>query len=287
MASFLGLGTANLLVGEATARGVRVGDRVVALATAPTADAPARERVQVLFRPEDLALEASADALGCPALGRATVESRSFVGPVERLRLRLEMPGVRAIAPPVPFGADYILVEASRSQHHTRRLPLAPGDEVWVGIRRLHALTHPGLALLAATHTVGQRDAALELAGDLARLAQARLTVLACGAAAARGEEAAQPARERLPGAGNRVDWRADSRALDLAVADDVARHAVDLILGGPAAAAASHVGSALGAGEATRALWAPAGEPGAVGAGAPPSATDPPLERPDLRRRW
>jgi|CXWL01.1.fsa_nt_gi sulfate transport system ATP-binding protein len=273
VASFLG--TANLLVGEATARGVRVGDRELALATAPTAEAPNRERVQVLFRPEDLALEATPEALGCPTLGKATVESRSFVGPVERLRLRLEMPGVRAIAPPVPFGADTILVEASRSQHHTRRLPLLPGSEVWVGIRRLHALTHPGLALLAATHTVDQRDAALELAGDLARLAQARLTVLACGPAAAHGEEAAQPARERLPGAGNRVDWRADSRALDLAVADDVARHAVDLvILGGPATTAASHVGAALGAGEAN-VLWVPTGGE-SRGSGSPVAATTP-----------
>jgi hypothetical protein len=32
---------------------------------------------------------------------------------------------------PAPFGEDFIVVEASRSQHQARRYPLHPGDEAW------------------------------------------------------------------------------------------------------------------------------------------------------------
>src|SRR4051794_16872093 len=140
------LGTANLLVGEATPEGVRLGPVQLPLST--RAEAGTR-RVQVLFRPEDVAVRDAAESLACPSLGRAVVEQRSFVGSFERLRLRLPpIPGVRAIAPPVPFGRDEIWVEATRSQDLARRFPLRPGDSTFVGVQRVHALVHPGLRFL-------------------------------------------------------------------------------------------------------------------------------------------
>ena len=85
-------------------------------------------------------------------LGQAVVEQRSFVGSFERLRLRLPpLPGVRAIAPPVPFGSDEVWIEATRSQDQARRFPLRPGDTTWVGVQRVHALVHPGLRFLLLT----------------------------------------------------------------------------------------------------------------------------------------
>ncbi|HET7177693.1 MAG TPA: ATP-binding cassette domain-containing protein, partial [Solirubrobacterales bacterium] len=195
------LGTANLLVGEVTARGVRVGPLEFPLATQGEPPSDPR-RVQVLFRPEDVAIRATRDELGNPLLGRGVVQETSFLGSVERLRLRLPaLPGARPIAPAAPFGGDFLLVEASRSQYQSRREPLAPGDEVWVGVRRMHALVHPGLSLLLAIDGSPESRAAVALAGQIARLAHARVAVVACGAGRGAGagvEGVLQEAKESL-----------------------------------------------------------------------------------------
>jgi sulfate transport system ATP-binding protein len=111
------LGAANLLVGEATRGAVRVGTLDLPLATEEATGVMSR-RVQALFRPEDVALEEDRSALTVPVLGEGVVEQASFAGAQERLLLRLPaMPRVRTLAPPVPFGSDYFLVEASRTPH--------------------------------------------------------------------------------------------------------------------------------------------------------------------------
>jgi sulfate transport system ATP-binding protein len=175
------LGTANLLVGECAAGGVRLGPVEFPLTTrAEVADSS--RRVQVLFRPEDVALRGSAEALSCPSLGEAVVEQRAFVGSFEKLRLRLPpLPGVRAIAPPVPFGHDGVWIEAARSQDQARRFPLQPGDTTWVGVQRVHALVHPGMKFLLAS------DAGL--GRELAHLAHAQEIVFD-GSPGEEGEEA-------------------------------------------------------------------------------------------------
>jgi sulfate transport system ATP-binding protein len=163
------LGTANLMVGECAAGGVRLGPVEFPLTTRAevATGAGAARRVQVLFRPEDVALRGSSDALSCPSLGEAVVEQRAFVGSFEKLRLRLPpLPGVRAIAPPVPFGHDGVWIEAARSQDQARRFPLQPGDTTWVGVQRVHALVHPGMKFLRASEGA--------LGRELARLAHAQ-----------------------------------------------------------------------------------------------------------------
>jgi len=137
-------------------------------------------RVQVLFRPEDVALAAAEGELAGPALGHAEIEQTTFIGSFERLRLRLPaIAGVRPIAPEPPYGSDAILVEVTRSQDQARRFPLAPGDRAWVGVRRIHALAHPGLSFLLLTDGSPAAQAAVELGGQIARMAHARTTILA------------------------------------------------------------------------------------------------------------
>ena len=132
VATFLGM--ANLLVGQCTADGVHLGKLHFPLATEAAQIGDAR-RVQVLFRPEDVALAAAATDLQDPPLGQAEVEQTTFVGSVERLRLRLPaLPGVQAIAPAVPFGSSTMLIDAMRSQDQARRFPLRMGDRPWIGI---------------------------------------------------------------------------------------------------------------------------------------------------------
>ncbi|HEV7129042.1 MAG TPA: ATP-binding cassette domain-containing protein [Ktedonobacterales bacterium] len=175
------LGSANLLLGTASASGIELGTARFPLHTqAEPPETP--RRVQVLFRPEDVALAASVDALSGTALGAGTVERIAFTGAYERLLLRLPaLASVRPIAPPVPFGHDSLYVEATRSQDQSRRFPLQTGDAAWVGVLRIHALAHPGLRfLLVATEGSGSQPG-LDFGGPLARLSSARVTVLGVG----------------------------------------------------------------------------------------------------------
>ncbi|MEP7010750.1 MAG: ATP-binding cassette domain-containing protein [Acidobacteriota bacterium] len=260
------LGSANLMVGESTRAGVRLGPVEFPLATeggrAAGGDGGFEpRRVQVLFRPEDVAVKESEEALGYPLLGKAIVEQTSLVGAAERLRLRLPpLAGVRPIAPDVPFGSEHVLIDAVRSQHQAYRYPLRPGDPAWVGVRRIHALVHPGLSLLLATDGSPAARTATDLGGRIARMAHARVTVLASAAESDSGrgakraaggfEERLQEEKERLGSGLASVEAFASPLLLATAVADQVERRPVDLVvLGLPARGAVEQAERALAAG--------------------------------------
>jgi sulfate transport system ATP-binding protein len=115
------LGAANLMVGQSTARGLSLGPVEIRLRTEAAAD-DGRRRVEVLFRPEDVEVAPTKDELTSLPLSSAVVLQTTYLGSFERLRLQLpRLAGVRGVAPPAPFGADYLWVDASRSQHESRR----------------------------------------------------------------------------------------------------------------------------------------------------------------------
>jgi sulfate transport system ATP-binding protein len=243
------LGTANLIVGEASAAGVRVGPLHFPLSTQANQTNSSR-RVQVLFRPEDVAVKDSPEALSWPLLGKAVVEQSAFIGPYERLRLRLpKIAGLRPIAPAVPFGGDFLLIEASRSQHQARRFPLHPGDDAWVGVRRIHALAHPGLSFLMTTDGSVAAQAALAWGGALAQRAHARVSILAHS-----GEEAQnqiQGFREQFGSGLAALETRSTNQPLTEALAEEAERRDYDLIvLGMPAAKDLELADRLLAAGE-------------------------------------
>jgi sulfate transport system ATP-binding protein len=222
------LGTANLMVGEATAQGVQLGPVHFPLGTrAEPADSG--RRVQVLFRPEDVTVRDSAAEVSCPLLGQAVVDQRSFVGSFERLRLRLPpLPGVRTIAPAVPFGRDEVWIEATRPQDQARRFPLRPGDATWVGVQRVHALVHPGLRFLLLADGSACSRPALALGGELARRSQARVAVLG---RATLGESTLQEAKEWLGTGIAAVEARLSGEPPAEAVAEEVSRRPCDLVI--------------------------------------------------------
>jgi ABC-type Fe3+/spermidine/putrescine transport system ATPase subunit len=238
------LGTANLLVGRSAGQNVQLGPVSIPLASRSfetSADSavqvmPAKEepRVQVLFRPEHVALAADVSQLAAPELGQGKVEQIVFSGSFERLRLRLPpLPGVRPIAPPVAFGDDTILVEATRQQDEMERLPLQPGDSVWVGVRQIHALAHPGLQFLILTDDSPKAQAALALGGQLTRLAQARAVVLGCGLAGEARQSHLQRAKEIMGSGLAALDARATGDPPALAVARETERQPCDLVIMG------------------------------------------------------
>ncbi len=225
------LGTANLMVGQATSSGVQLGPIHFPLSTQP-GHVDHTQRVQVLFRTEDVALAPSAETLGCPQLGRGEVESTTFAGSFEKLRLRLPpLPGVRPIHPPVAFGGRSILVEATRSQDLTHRYPLRPGDKAWVGVRRIHALVHPGLSFLMLTDGSPRAQAALEVGGQIARMAHARVMILGYGMEEAALQQHLQSEKEKLGSGLASVEVRSAPDSPEDAIVREAERQPFDLVI--------------------------------------------------------
>jgi len=225
------LGTANLLVGRSHNGSVFVGP-VQFPSTGEMLQTDDGGRVQVLFRPEDVALAPDTASLECPSLGQAEVEEISFGGSVERLRLCLPaIPGVRAISPPVAFGSASIRVDATRSPDQAARFPLAPGQKAWVGVRRIHTLAHPGLSFLIVTDGSLRAQAAIDLGAQIARLAHARVTLLGCGGSRADMKTHLQEARKQMGSGFASIHVWASEDSPAQAVAQLVERQPHDLVI--------------------------------------------------------
>ena len=180
--------------------GVRLGPLRLPLGTTAAQGATAR-RVQVLIRPENTVLARSAKDLDVPTPVRAWwTRSRSAdrsSGYVCGFRHCLECGRSRrrrrSALPTCRRGAAI--------RGCCRAAPLSPGDRAWVGVRRFHALTHPGLRMLLAVDGTPDSAAVLDVGGTIARLAHARTTVLAYGSSSEQRERVLQAAREQI-GAG-------------------------------------------------------------------------------------
>lgn len=231
VASFLG--TANILLGQTDGEKIRIGPHVFGL-TKEAVRFSNDGRVQVLFRPEDLALASSEEELNCTPLGEGVVTSLGFNGPAERIRIELAaIPGVRAIAPTVPFGSQNIMIEASRPPEQAAALPLAVKDKAWVGIRRLHALTHPGLNFLVVTDGSLRSQSAIDLGGYLAKMSHARLTLLGVGQDENLLEAYLQEARKQIGNGMASVQVRTDRTSIPNAIAKAIEQNPVDLVIVG------------------------------------------------------
>lgn len=231
VASFLG--TANILLGESDGEHVRIGKNIFPLSR-ETARLTSDDRVQVLFRPEDVSLAAKSTEVEGVALAEGKVVETGFSGPTERLRLELPpIPGVRAIAPAVPFGNKNIVVEVSRSPEQNQALPLKPGKKAWVGIRRLHALSHPGLHFVLLTDGSARSQAALTTGGHLARLAHARVTLLGHGAREDKLKKHLQEARKQIGSGMAFMETHASTQSPGVAVTRLTLERPADLVVVG------------------------------------------------------
>jgi len=137
------LGAANLLLGYRSRQGLRF--------TEPNgadggSDAPPQEFVAVL-RPEEVELAATAPDVKSTPVGQATVEEVIFGGSVERLRVRMTDGGSVATAAPASAQTSAqepgTLLEVTRTLPEKRVLPVALGQRVAVGARRVHVLPTP------------------------------------------------------------------------------------------------------------------------------------------------
>jgi sulfate/thiosulfate transport system ATP-binding protein len=184
-ATFLGAGT--VLVGRASAGQAQFGPLSLAIPD----DSPHEEasRVQLLFRPEHVALSADRPPPDVPLVGKGAIIEQSFTGPLRRVRLRLpRLAGTRQISPPPPFGEEGLLVDAAFSSEAA-----LDGQEMWVGLRSWTILDKPDPHLLVCDPGDGPA-AQLALTRLLADRLQARTTVLAV----AEDPDQAEPLRAKL-----------------------------------------------------------------------------------------
>ncbi|MFO1356697.1 MAG: ABC transporter ATP-binding protein [Gammaproteobacteria bacterium] len=210
------LGAANLLLGEATAPGVRLGRAVVYQARPARNDAVAGSEVVTVVRPEDIEVTRQRHALASSCMGEGVVAEAAFGGGGERLLVQVHaaanlQPATRqepGLHPGLPSGA--CLLEVTRTAAESMALPLAAGDAVAVGLRRLHVLPTPVSSFLLRASTA-QAVAALRqspLVAQLAGSTQANLAeVIAAG----------QPAGAMFHGAGVVVVDNTDRTPADVA----------------------------------------------------------------------
>jgi len=231
VASFLG--TANILLGHTNGEQIQVGPHIFGFARDATR-LSTDGRVQVLFRPEDIALAHCKEDLDCTVLGEGSVTSLGFNGPSERIRLELPpIPGVRAIAPIVPFGSQKIMIEATRPPDQAAAHPLSADGKTWVGVRRVHALLHPGFTFLVVTDGSLRSQSALSLGGYLARMSHARLTLLGIGKEEALLDSYLQDARKQLGNGMASVQIRTDGSHMPQAIGKATEKSPVDLVIVG------------------------------------------------------
>ncbi len=249
VASFLG--SANLLLGRIQQDQVYIGSHAFALPD-ETLQLSSDQRAQILFRPEDVALSDSEADLGCFPIGKGAIIEKSFKGPVEHLRVEIPpIRGVRSISPSIPYGHPGFILDVNRSPEQSTNTPFNTGQEAWVGARRLHVLSHPGLNFLLVTDGSLRSQSALAQGGYMARMSHAQLILLGIGEDQIRLEQQVGDARKQIGSGMASLDVDISCGSFDKAIAEAVEKHPVDLlILGWRPTAGLEQPESALQTGE-------------------------------------
>jgi sulfate transport system ATP-binding protein len=181
------LGAANLLLAQQGPEGMRFGNTPVDASVRQPVPTGREHEVVTVLRPEEIELATDREKLTSSYIARAVVEEMQFTGALERLRLKL-LDNQQALQS--TSGTGEARIEVTRAQPERRALPLAIGDVITLGARRLHVLPTPlsSFAIYAA-----DADAqALADAPLLATLAARMKTrVATCADAASAGSELA------------------------------------------------------------------------------------------------
>jgi sulfate transport system ATP-binding protein len=134
------LGAANLFLARRTPDGIQVGGKTMGSAER-SPGAPEHEVVAVV-RPEEVELAPARDALGSRFLGNGVVDEVTFTGAFERLRVRLD----ETVVAPLLASSDVdggTALQVTRTRHAHRGFEVRQGQNVAVGLRRVHVLPTP------------------------------------------------------------------------------------------------------------------------------------------------
>jgi len=106
-------------------------------------DTGREHEVVAVLRPEEVELAPTREQLRAGYLAQGQVEEIVFTGAIERMRIRLQ-DGAEEAQLAGPAGeSGAALIEVIRTQPEQRAFPLAPGQPVFIGVRRIHVLPTP------------------------------------------------------------------------------------------------------------------------------------------------
>ena len=171
------LGAANLILARRTADGIQVcGTTIAAADRTPAAN---EHEVVAVVRPEEVELAPARAALTTNYLAGGVVEEVVFTGALERLRVRLD---AAAHTPLLAHnGSDdnaSELLQVTRTQHEQRGFAVVPGQNVAVGVRRVHVLPTPlsSFTACAASAQLAETLVREPLLAELAARMKTRIT---------------------------------------------------------------------------------------------------------------
>jgi len=146
------LGAANLLLGRQTKHGIQFGKAALNGAAlngaggngaGPGVNGTGRSHeVVAVLRPEEVELGANKATVGPSYLAAGTIEEIVFTGALERMRVRLTH-GSDEVQLARADNGDGAYLEVTRTQPEQRAFAVKLGQEVAVGIRRIHVLPTP------------------------------------------------------------------------------------------------------------------------------------------------
>ena len=137
------LGAANLLLARQTSEGIRFGTTPVNARAVERVDTGREHEVVAVLRPEEVELAPTREQLQAGYLAQGQVEEIVFTGAVQRMRVRLQNGAEEAQLAGPAGESGAALIEVTRSQPEQRAFPLAPGQPVFIGVRRIHVLPTP------------------------------------------------------------------------------------------------------------------------------------------------
>jgi len=173
------LGAANLLLARQSARGLCFGTDPVIVPRSESAQHVREHEVVAVLRPEEIELAPARDALLCAYITEGTVGEILFSGALQRLRVRLHDAALGAHVLRSDEAGEEPFLEVTRTQHEQRVFPLAPGQSVTLGVRRLHVLPTPlsSFTVCAPSEELAQSLARQPLLTELAARMKTRIAV--------------------------------------------------------------------------------------------------------------
>jgi sulfate transport system ATP-binding protein len=175
------LGAANLVLGQLSDEGLELGNARISSPDSLRPEDGSQEVVTVI-RPEDIELTESEHQLRSAPFASGTVQSISFAGGLERLRVQISAEaGLESAVHPDVNGAAPapLLIEVVRSMTEQPSLKLSIGHAVALGIRRFHLLPTPisSYRIAGADHAATEAILAQPLLRQLLDSMRARVIV--------------------------------------------------------------------------------------------------------------
>ncbi|HKT72467.1 MAG TPA: ABC transporter ATP-binding protein [Steroidobacteraceae bacterium] len=137
------LGAANLILAQQTRDGgIRLGSTPVSATNAGPLHGAREHEVVAVVRPEEIEIAPARGKLTTGYLASGAVEEVVFTGALERMRVRIDSdPDTTALVNGNGAGTGFL--EVTRTQYEQRAFEVTPGQNVAIGVRRLHVLSTP------------------------------------------------------------------------------------------------------------------------------------------------